>query len=177
MANSKAPGMTIAQMLQYDPSGETYGFVHDDKHNVTHVAVGALKRLVAAYNGAFSSRPLPLDQCAFSDTLTGALERNELGVEIEHALTLSDEALKQPVIVGIWGADKHILLDGAHRLWRVWKRGDQTFPAYVVPEYVWREFVVVDMPGDAAFWDEFNRTARIRTPELEALRRILFGEI
>jgi hypothetical protein len=78
-------------------------------------------------------------------------------------------------MVGVWG-DKNIIIDGAHRIWRNWKAGNTSFPAYVLPEEAWREFVVLDVPGDAAFWDSFNRTAQVRTPAAEVMVALLRGD-
>lgn len=97
-------------------------------------------------------------------SLVEALEAGTLGVEEDHALKLPEEALDVPGIVGLWGANDHIIMDGAHRLWRRWKRGDREFPVYVVPEAAWRLYCIPNelVGGDAAYWDNFNRTAKVR---------------
>lgn len=89
-------------------------------------------------------------------------------------LPLAGATLEVPGVIGEWG-EQHISIDGAHRLWRRWKRGDPSFPAYVVPEAAWRAFCICDMPGTGDEWREFNRTMEVRTPELEALYRLLGG--
>lgn len=98
------------------------------------------------------------------DTLATALEQGLLGVEEEHALKLSESALDVPAIVGTWGDSDHIVMDGNHRLWRRWKRGDTHFPAYVIPEKAWRLYCIPNelVGGDAAYWDHFNRNAKVR---------------
>jgi hypothetical protein len=133
--------------------------------NVTHIAASTLKGLLEA-------KGFPVTHCEIGQSLAEALERGDLGVEPPHALSLPDEALERPGVIGEWrGA--HICIDGAHRLWRRWKRGDTDFPAYVVPEYIWRMFEIGDMPGTGEEWREWNRTAQVRTPEFEALMRLL----
>lgn len=143
-----------------------YTFV---EHNgtPTHIAASTLGTVLEA-------RKFPVTDCIIAPSLVAALERGDLGVEEPHALRLPVEALERPGIIGEWG-DAHISIDGAHRLWRRWKRGDRTFPARVVPEKVWRLFTICDMPGTGAQWNEWNRTAQVRTPEMEALMRLLRG--
>lgn len=162
-------GLSMLSVLAIDPTGETYGFVDNDKNEVTHIATGVIKRIMAED----LIRP-PVTQCMFGESLTQAFERGELGVEEDHAMRLPEEALKVPCLIGLWGKS-HIMLDGAHRVWRRLKRGDLDFPAYVMPENVWREFIVYDVPGTAAQWNEFNRHAKIRTPVREMLRKAMGG--
>lgn len=144
-----------------------YTFV-DKAGTPTHIAASTLL-------GALERRAYAVTECFIATNLIEALERGDLGVEEPHALRLPDAALERPGIIGQWG-DGHISIDGAHRLWRRWKRGDASFPAYVVPEPLWRLCTISDMPGSGAMWKEFNRTAQIRTPELEAFLRLLGGK-
>lgn len=141
-----------------------YTFV-DDGGEPTHIAASTLL-------AALERRNVPAATCIITPSLIAALERGDLGVEEPHALSLPEEALKRPGIIGQWG-DKHISIDGAHRLWRRWKRGDTDFPAYYLPEPVWRAFTIVDMPGSGEEWRAWNKSARIRTPETEAFMRLL----
>lgn len=99
--------------------------------------------------------------CLFDATLIQALERGDLGAEGPHALKLPEAALDAPGIVGRWG-DRHIMIDGAHRLWRRWQRGDTDFPAYYLTEDIWRRFTVDGIPGDGAFWSDHNSNAKVR---------------
>lgn len=134
----------------------------------THIAASTLR-------SALERAQWPVTIAVMGESLAAALEAGSLGVEPAHALTLPDAALAVPCVVCEWGQD-HVIADGAHRVWRRWKRGDIDFPAYLVPEPLWREFVIGDMPGSGEFWDTFNRTAEIRTPELEALHKLLGGK-
>lgn len=158
----------MLRMSQLPITEAVYTFV---EHNgtPTHIAASTLLRGLERPGKAW-----PVTRCMIGASLVEALERGDLGVEPPHALRLPESALERPGIIGEWG-DTHISIDGAHRLWRRWKRGDADFPAYVVPEAAWREFVIADMPGSGAFWDHFNRNAEVRTPELEALLRLLGG--
>ena len=122
----------------------------------THIAASSL--LAAA-----KASGMRTTYCELGGTLVKALERNDLGVEIEHALKLVDAALEVPLLVCEWGERDHIIADGAHRLWRRWKRGDTNFHAYVIPEPVWRMFTIYDIPGSGAMWDTFNRTVKVRS--------------
>lgn len=131
-----------------------YTFVDGDTGEPTHIAV---EPLLAAIK---RSGVIPI-LAGIGESLVAALERGELGVEEDHALTLPEEALDVPCVVCNWG-ETHIIADGAHRLWRRWKRGDLEFPVYVVPESAWRLFVVGGIPGDGKYWDHFNRNAKIR---------------
>lgn len=137
-----------------------YAFTTHDGQAV-HIAASTLL-------GALERKPWPVTHCVIAPSLVEALERGDLGVEPPHALSLPDAALERPGVVGEWGDGAHICIDGAHRLWRRWKRGDADFPAYVVPEALWRHFQIGDMPGSAEHWREWNKTAQIRTPETEA---------
>lgn len=151
-----------------------YTFVeHDD--TATHIASNIL---LDALQTRTKVRPQgwPVTDCVIGGSLAAALERGDLGVEPPHALRLPETALEAPAMVGQWGDSDHILIDGAHRLWRRWKRGDKEFPAYVVPEALWRMFTISDMPGTGEEWREFNRTAEVRTPELEFLHKLLGGK-
>ena len=143
-----------------------YTFTTNDGQAI-HIAASTLY-------GALERANWPVTECHMAPTLIAALERGDLGVEEPHALTLPEEALKRPGIIGEWG-DAHISIDGAHRLWRRWQRGDHDFPAYVVPEQLWRQFCVHDMPGSADEWRDWNKNAKIRTPELEAFLKLLGG--
>jgi hypothetical protein len=157
-------GLTMREVCELDPEGVTYTFVEGGPSGTpTHIAV---KVLLDAVRGRMDTT-----YCLLGG-MVPALERGDLGVEEAHALKFPEAALEVPGIVGEWGND-HVMIDGAHRVWRRWKRGDAGFHAYVVPESVWRHFVVLDVPGDAAFWDDFNRNAVIRTPEMERLLKLL----
>lgn len=136
------------------PSEPVYTFVDDETGQPTHILSGRLAEALKR-SGAV---PMLVEM---GDTLIDAIKAGTLGVEEAHALTLPEAALDVPAIVGAWG-EKHIIIDGAHRLWRRWKRGDIDFPAYVVPERAWRLFEIGDVPGDGAFWDDFNRNAKVR---------------
>lgn len=139
-----------------------YTFV-DKAGEPTHIAASSLR-------AAVERSPLKPTWCVIGDSLADALTRGDLGVEEPHALKLPDEALETPILVCQWGAD-HIIADGAHRLWRRWKRGDDDFLAYVVPEGAWRIFTIADMPMDGAFWDDFNRNAQVRHLDTDAALR------
>jgi hypothetical protein len=158
---SRPIGLTMADMLEIDPLGATYTFVNNDAHTATHIASGVLY--------AHASVKWPVTRCYFGDSLEAALMRGDLGVEEPHALKLPEEALEVPALVCEWG-DKHIVADGSHRLWRRWKRGDQWFPAYVIPEEAWREYEITDVPGGAAYWDDFNRTVETRALDEQLMR-------
>lgn len=144
-----------------------YTFTTNDGQAV-HVAASTLRRMIEAHGG------YPVTDCEMAPSLIEAMQRGDLGIEEPHAMRLPEEALEVPAIIAEWG-DAHVCMDGAHRLWRRWQRGDKTFPAYVVPEALWRQFQISDMPGSADEWREWNRTAQIRTPELEAFLRLLGG--
>jgi hypothetical protein len=119
--------------------GQVYTFVEKDgtaTHIATTVLLQTLKRAGVT----------PV-LCVYDQTLVQALERGDLGVEVDHALALPEARLDVPGIVGQWG-DEHIMIDGAHRLWRRWKRGDPDFPAYYLAEHLWRRFVINDMPQE-----------------------------
>lgn len=140
--------------LELSITEHVYTFVDGKTGEPTHIAASSLRACVER------SGVTPM-LCMFGEGLTDALARGDLGVEEHHALKLPEAALEVPILVCQWGPD-HVIADGAHRLWRRWKRGDTDFPAYVIPEPAWRLFVVEGMPGDGAFWDTFNRNARVR---------------
>lgn len=125
--------------------------MHDG--TVTHIAASTLL-------GALERKPWPVTSCEIGESLAAALERGDLGVEPPHALRLPDAALERPGVIGEWD-DAHICIDGAHRLWRRWQRGDTHFPAYVVPEPLWRLFTIDDMPGSADLWREWHPRRRL----------------
>jgi hypothetical protein len=156
----------MRQAIAVDPSGTVYTFVDGDKQP-THIASRIL------YN-ALASRGWPVTHCFIANSLITSLKEGTLGIEEPHALKLPDAALDKPALVCEWGRD-HVIADGNHRLWRRWKRGDEDFPAYVVPEKVWRHFVVLDIPGSGEDWDRFNREAQVRTPQMERLLKLLTG--
>jgi hypothetical protein len=149
-------GMTIEQVLEIDPLGTTYTFVSKDDGQAVHIASGCLARFLKDMVGVIPTYEIELDP-----TVIAAMQRGDLGIEEDHALKLPEEALEAPLIVCEWGGT-HIFADGAHRLWRRWKRGDTTFTAWVVPERVWRHFVVMGLPGTGDYWDDFNRNAKVR---------------
>lgn len=131
-----------------------YTFVDGETGEPTHIAASTLLATVKR------AGVVPI-LAMIGGGLAEALQRGDLGVEEPHALKLPDVALDTPILVCEWG-DKHIIADGAHRLWRRWQRGDPDFNAYIVPEPVWRRFVIAGMPGTGEFWDYFNRNARVR---------------
>jgi hypothetical protein len=141
----------------------------DNSGGVTHIAASTLLR---GLQDARGGQGWPVTLCVIGETLVEALKRGDLGVEPAHALRLPSEALEAPGIIGQWG-DAHISIDGAHRLWRRWQRGDTDFPAYVVPEALWREFVIKGIGGSHAQWHHWNKHAQVRTPEMEALLKLL----
>lgn len=147
-----------------------YTFVDNDKVPV-HIAASTLYRGLQEARGG---KGWPVTLCVMEQTLIDALKRGDLGVEEEHALTLPEEALERPGIIGAWG-DAHICIDGAHRLWRRWQRGDRDFPAYYVPEALWREFTITGLPGTGEEWSDWNRNVKVRTPEMEAFIKSLGG--
>jgi hypothetical protein len=153
-------------MEQLPITEAVYTFVETDGTPV-HIAASTLLY-------GLETRSAPVTRCMIAPSLVAALERGDLGVEPPHALRLPESALEAPGIVGEWG-DAHIIIDGAHRLWRRWKRGDPDFPAYVLPEALWREFQISGMPGSGEFWRAHNKTAEVRTPEMELLLKLLGG--
>lgn len=150
-----------------------YTFTPHDAAPV-HIAASTLRGLLETWRHSRTGVAYPVTTCVMDDGLRRALERGDLGVEEAHAMRLPDAALDVPGIIGEWG-DTHISIDGAHRLWRRWQRGDREFPAYVVPEVLWREFTITDMPGSGDLWRELNKV-EVRTPEMQALIRALGGE-
>lgn len=145
----------MLSMFDLPHDEHVYTFVDRETGQPCHIAVNMLR------NALKLARVQP-QLCQLGGTLVDALERGDLGVEEPHALRLPDAALETPLIVCQWGESDHVLADGAHRLWRRWKRGDSTFKAYMVREPVWRLFTVHDMPGDGAFWEHFNRSVKVR---------------
>jgi hypothetical protein len=134
-----------------------YTFVTDDPRDpAIHVAADRLRKHVEG-SGLYEPHI-----CPWTESLTRMLESNRLGVEEDHALQLSDEALKVPGIFIDVGGGQHVLADGSHRMWRCWKRSDPHFVAYVIPTLDWIPFIVVDLGGDPTFWHEFNTTAKVR---------------
>lgn len=145
----------MLSMFDLPLSEPVYTFVDGETGEPTHIATGLLLY-------ALKGSRWPIIECEMAQSLVEALERGDLGVGEPHALSLPEAALNAPIIVCEWG-DKHIVADGAHRLWRRWKRGDTGFRAYVLPEKVWRNFTIHDAPGDGKFWDHFNRTMKVRS--------------
>lgn len=143
----------VEHLLDRPDTDAVYTFV-DHAGEPTHIAASLLLETLQRSN------VIPV-MCEFGGALIAALERGDLGVEEPHALKLPEEALDAPGIIGQWG-DEHISIDGAHRLWRRWKRGDRQFPAYYLPEVVWRRFTIDGMPGDGAFWRDHNGNAKVR---------------
>lgn len=163
-SNFKAPPLRVSDL----PVTEAvYAFVDGASGTPTHIAASTLL-------GALEAANWPVHDVHMGQGLIDAITRGDLNEEQDHALKLPDEALASPILVGEWGQE-HIIIDGSHRLWRLYERGDRTFPARVVPEKLWRAFTIRDMPGSGAFWDDFNRTAKVRTPEMERLLRLLGG--
>lgn len=130
-----------------------YTFVDNVTRETTHILSGEL--LAAAKRAGV----IPV-LAQIGQGLADALERGDLGVEEDHAMSLPEAALEEPALICEWGHE-HVIADGAHRLWRRWKRGDKDFPAYLIPETAWRHFII-ELPGDSVFWDYFNRNAKIR---------------
>lgn len=133
---------------------DVYTFVHSETGEATHIAASTLLKVIK-HSGIVPQI------VGMGQSLIDAIERGDLNVEEEHAWALPDEALDQPILVGDWG-DKHIIIDGSHRLWRRYKRGLRDFPAYCIPEEAWRYFVIYGIPGDGEFWDSFNRNVKVR---------------
>lgn len=144
----------MSDSMEYFKASPVYTFVDDETGQATHIAVEPLLDAIKR------AGVVPMI-AEMGDSLIEAIKRGDLNVETDHAATLPDEALDAPCVVGAWG-DKHIIIDGSHRLWRRYARGDRDFPAYVIPERAWRLFVIDGMPGDGAYWDNFNRTAKVR---------------
>lgn len=145
-------GLSVLDLGLFEP---VYTFVDKATGQPVHVASELL-------NTACKMSGWPIITANMAPSLVAAMEAGTLGVEEEHALKLPKAALDTPLLVLEYNDKSHVIADGAHRLWRRWKRGDTTFPCRVVPEPSWRMFEIYDMPGTGAEWDEFNRTAKIR---------------
>lgn len=162
MTTFKAP----LSVLDLPPVEPVYTFV-DHAGEATHIAAGLLGYALREANW-------PTGRAEIGGTLADALKAGTLGVEEPHALSLPVEALETPIIVCEWGAGDHVIADGAHRLWRRWKRGDTDLICYMVPEHVWRKFTIYDMPGDTGVVEA--RWARalvtVRWDKDNVLRRI-----
>jgi hypothetical protein len=137
-----------------DATEIVYTFVDGNTGEPTHIAVSALTRAIQR------AGIIPM-VASMGEGLIAAIERGDLNQEPDHAARLPSEALEAPCIVGAWGGE-HIIIDGTHRLWRRYQRGDRDFPAYYIPEDAWRHFVIHGMPGDGEFWDHFNRNVQVR---------------
>lgn len=52
----------------------------------------------------------------------------------EYAMSLSEEKLETPAIVIDLGASGQLMIDGTHRSYKKWKRGDKTIQAYYITD-------------------------------------------
>lgn len=80
---------------------------------------------------------------------------NRGGWEPDHLANMSDAALEAPCTLIDYGDGTHVLADGVHRVLKHAQKGHDTFPAYVVPERIWRRFLIEDVPREIVDWDDF----------------------
>jgi len=83
----------------------------------------------------------------FDERLYEHLVRKQ-GVEERKVTRLMErpDIYAQPVLVAFFG-DKHLIIDGSHRLVIQWRMGLREFKGYPVPQEIWERFLV-DLPTD-----------------------------
>lgn len=96
--------------------------------------VTGLRGFIAEHPGLFQTRALTLH----FDLYASVAPR----VEAAKARALTREQVNDPVIVLEWSDGTHLLIDGAHRLWRRWHESQGEVHAYVLPRAFWHRYVL-----------------------------------
>ena len=137
-------GVSIYRMKHTE---QVYTFRMSNTGEVYHFAVDQL----LAYIKAKQLKPEPI--ILHYDLVKHMVEKG--GAELPHLERLPEVALAEPGVLADMGDGSHVLVDGVHRALRCFLRGDETFPAYMVHEQIWRRFLITDFPTWAVDWEDF----------------------
>lgn len=61
----------------------------------------------------------------------------------------------KPILICVMPDGTGLTVDGNHRYFIAWKAGGTAIPAYLVPESMWREYLI-DFPHDKAFQEHLK---------------------
>jgi hypothetical protein len=111
---------------------EVYTFTPDDGSPAIHIRSGVLTQTLARVHYATELVAFPPEDEAH------IIARH--GIEEARMATMTEEDAQLPLVVGLIGDARHILIDGAHRRLFWARRGVDSLQAWVVPEAYWRLF-------------------------------------
>lgn len=106
---------------------------------------------VTRMNAYLAGSGFPVSTIGLTEELvTDVLRQN--GIEPDHLERITPERMEHPLLLLRWADETHVVADGGHRLVRRALSGIDHAQAWLVPERLWRRFVIDGMPGEATQW-------------------------
>lgn len=68
------------------------------------------------------------------------------GIEQHRLDRLTEKHLEEPLVFAQWAGGTQLLIDGHHRYVKHSQLGHEIAPAFILPEVLWRLFVIDDFP-------------------------------
>jgi hypothetical protein len=96
----------------------------------------------------------PITECVLTPEWVETTSRQS-GIEPDHfarIIAQGDRRLDKPIILAAWSDGSHLTVDGSHRLVLRYHLGRSFVNAYLVPETIWRDFLIEGAPGEKEMW-------------------------
>lgn len=143
------------------PKSQVFSYRSETQGETIHLAAGVLRDFLLSYPGteALLSQ-IPIEEKTYRQILTySGVERHHLDkvkLSIAAAGPIALRHLVEPSIMIEWGADEipqhlrsHTIADGNHRICALYELGHRFALVYLVPERLWREFLISNFPLSA----------------------------
>lgn len=131
--------MKIAEL---GPTDQVFTWVDPDTNETLHFA--ATKALFwcvgAIVRGECTGGLVPLNE-QLKRVLT-----EQRSIDQEHVKSLTEQQAKMPIVICMMPDGTGLTIDGHHRAWAAFQRGDTEIRAFILEEPQWRRFIIEDVP-------------------------------
>lgn len=140
--------MQVTVNIKFLTDDQTFVFKEDITGDTLYFGVGAMQRFAKEYGGRCSQVMLvrtPVDSNAVA--IIGARG----GIDQERMDKLPDEALREPIIGIQWDDGTVTIIDGNHRLLKLFQRNVEMVNMYLFTDPFWRSFLQDGLSGGEHF--------------------------
>lgn len=141
-------------------NGEEFFAWHDHRGFDPGTEGPVLHFAVTRLNAYLTARKFPVSHIDLGrDFVLAVVKQN--GIEPPHLDKVTVERLHMPATLLEAGDGSHIVADGAHRIVKAALVGWTGSPAWLVPETIWRRFVISGVGELDQYWRERLRASQI----------------